>query len=155
YCHSGLSVVRGNARMMTFETPQPVGPGFCDPTLAFSGSTFYLADDCRDNGGNYGICEHVSSDMRRTSSQPRFVDPASGLVDRPWIFAGSGGDAVMTWNRYPDLSNNIGYTFAVEVHADGTLGTMAMLTTGTPACTSMPGVVDPMGDVFAVGNLAT
>src|SRR5215468_3250166 len=52
YCHSGLSVVRGNARMMTFETPQPVGPGFCDPTLAFSGSTFYLADDCRDNGGN-------------------------------------------------------------------------------------------------------
>ena len=155
YCSQGLTVVRGDARTMTFDAPQTVGPGFCDPTLAYAGTTFYLADDCRDQSGNYGICEHVSSDGGRTWSQARFVDTSTGLVDRPWIFPGTGGKAVMTWNRYPDLSNNIGYTFATSVDTDGTLGQMAMLTTGTPACTSMPGTVDRNGDVFAVGNLAT
>jgi hypothetical protein len=154
YCSLGLAltVVRGNARTLMFEPPQTVAPGFCDPTLAYSAGTFYLADDCR-SGSGYGICLHVSADMGRTWSPARFVDESSGLVDRPWIFAVPGGGALMTWNHYP--GGNLGYTYTVDVASDGTLGTRVALTNGSPACTSMPGIVDPSGDVFAVGNLAT
>ena len=154
WCGSGLEWVHGDARTLTFSSAASLSPDNCDPTVAFSGSTFYLADDCRLNSGA-GICLRVSTNMGHSWSQEQIVDSQPMLVDRPWVFATPGGGAVITWGRYPDLANNVGYTFAADVAPDGMLTNTTMLTNGNPACTSMPGVVDVLGDVFAIGNLAT